>query len=70
MEADGALEKKLEAYVKAQGYWADAYSKRAVPSIVMGSNGGAGDNSDASEFQSMLTAMIAKDLLVNPKMSK
>lgn len=70
MEADGALEKKLEAYVETQKVWADAYSKRAVPSIVMGGETGSGGNSDTSQFQNMLNAMVAKDLLVNPKMNK
>lgn len=70
MEADGALDKKLEAYVTAQQVWAQAYANRKVPSIVMGGSEGAGANADASQFQAMLNAMLAKDLLVNPNATK
>lgn len=67
--ADGALDKKLAAYKEVQAAWAKAYSNRKVPSMVMGAS--AGDiNSDTSQFQSMLNALIAKDLMVDAKVSK
>ena len=64
MEADGALEKKLEAFVKINGLWADAYSRRQVPSVVMGENGGGQDN-QSSTFMQMLTIKAAKDLAID-----
>ena len=57
MTADGALDKKLEAYVKTQKAWADAAAKqRLVPEVQMGaSNSGA-----ASGLQGMMEVMSAK----------
>jgi regulator of protease activity HflC (stomatin/prohibitin superfamily) len=47
LEADGALKQKLEAYTAVQKLWADAFSKRAVPSIIVGgATGGNGSNTD------------------------
>ena len=66
--ADGALDKKLKAYVETQQVWANAYAQRKVPTMVMG--GDIGGNSDTSQFQSMLNAMIAKDLVLDPKVTK
>lgn len=66
MSADGALDQKLIAWTKAQGYWADAYSKNTsamVPQIVMG-----GDGSNTNSVNSMQNIMslvgikAAKDL--------
>lgn len=71
IEADGALQQKLDAYVKAQEVWAAAYAKRAVPQVVFGaSESSTGSNADATQFQSMLNAMLAKELVVNPKVTK
>lgn len=69
LEADGALDKKLAAYVKAQEVWANAYASRKVPTMVMG-GGAEGVNTDTTQFQSMLNALIAKDLVLDPKVSK
>ena len=66
MSADGALDQKLIAWTKAQGYWADAYSRNTsamVPQIVMG-----GDGSNTNSVNSMQNIMslvgikAAKDL--------
>lgn len=70
MLADGALDKKLEAYVQTQRVWAEAYAARKVPTMVMGASDGAGTNADTSQFQSMLTALVAKDLVLNPQVTK
>ena len=40
--ADGALKQKLSAYVEAQKLWADAFSKRNVPSVYNAGGGKAG----------------------------
>lgn len=45
MEADGALNPKLEAWVQAQQVWADAFAKypgQMVPGIMMGAPGSTG----------------------------
>ena len=71
MQADGALEKKLAAWVETQHAWADAIAKYPghwVPSVVMGgSSGGAG--AGASELMQLLTAKTAKDLALDMQMS-
>jgi hypothetical protein len=61
MIADGALEKKLNAYVETQKLWADAFSKYSgniVPQIQSGSGGSNG----ATQFMEMMGAKAAKDL--------
>jgi regulator of protease activity HflC (stomatin/prohibitin superfamily) len=64
MQADGALRAKLDAQVKIQQYWADAYSKRNVPQTVFGGGSGTtghGDG-DVQMLIKMLTAKTANDL--------
>lgn len=73
IEADGALQQKLDAYVATNKVWADAYANRKVPSFVMGGANGEGtpgSDTDAAAFQQMLNALIAKDLVLDPKATK
>lgn len=71
IEADGALAQKLATYEVVMGKWADAYARRNVPSFVMGGAAeGTGGNADATQFQSMLQAMLAKSLVVDPQITK
>lgn len=68
MQANGALEQKLDAWLKAQQYWSDAFSKYQgpmVPSIIAG--GGTGANSNALNFMELMTMKAAKDLSLNMK---
>jgi hypothetical protein len=69
MRADGALDKKLEAYIKVQEVWADAFAKfggSMVPSVVMGSGaGGQSAVGTAQTFLELMTARAAKDLGVD-----
>lgn len=67
IKADNALEQKLAAWKEAQQFWAEAYSKRAVPNTIIGGAEG-GVNTDATVFQQMLNAMLAKDLAFDPGM--
>lgn len=46
-----------------------AYQKRKVPSIVMGGDGSE-TNTDAAIYQQMLNALLAKDLVLDPKVTK
>lgn len=69
MEANGALDAKLDAYVKIQGYYAEAikgYTGAWVPQIVTGgSNAQAG--SGATQMMEMLSLKAAKDLGIDMK---
>jgi hypothetical protein len=63
LAADGALAQKLEAWGSAQKVWADAFSNRKVPSVVM-AGGGSADN-DATSFMEILGAKAARDLALD-----
>lgn len=66
MSADGALEKKLEAWLASQKVWAEAvkgYTGAWVPNVVMGSdNRGGLAGSGAQDLINLLTAKTAKEL--------
>lgn len=65
MTADGALDKKLEAYVKVNMAFAKAiseYKGNWVPTVSMGENGGSGSGSGAQDLIRMLNAKTALDL--------
>lgn len=59
--ADGALNKKLEAYVTTNKAWADAFAKRAVPSAILGS-GPSSTSNDAKLLMDIVNAKAAEDL--------
>ena len=71
MEADGALEKKLAAWLESQKLWADAikgYQGQWVPTVMMGGNqstvqAGGG----AMDLVNLLTAKTAMDLGLDMK---
>jgi hypothetical protein len=68
MSADGALDKKLEAYkyVMAEGFKAIGnYEGAWVPSIISG--GGAGNGNAAFNMMEMLSIKAAKDLSLDLK---
>lgn len=60
LAADGALDKKLDAYKEVNSKWADAYARQNVPGVVMGAGGREG----AVGFMEILGAKAAKDLSV------
>jgi hypothetical protein len=69
MAADGALTQKLEAWVTAQQYYADAlknFKGDLVPSVVMGQQSGRGSSS--VDLIDLLTAKTARDLSLNMEM--
>lgn len=71
-QANDSLEAKLEAYVKTQEAWAEAYKTAAVPQVVMGNNG-SNDHGrmDASQsLMNMLGVKAARDLLIDPAVKK
>ena len=64
MQANGALEQKLAAYIEVQKAYAAAlgqYKGNLTPSVVFGGTGGAGHNS-VNDLVSLLTAKSAHDL--------
>lgn len=73
MEANGALDVKLEAYVKVNEAYATAIEKAApgawTPAVVMGSNGG-GSGATSQALVEMLTAKTAKELGIDMSVSK
>lgn len=65
LAADGALAQKLGTYENVMSIWADAYSKRKVPSVVMGGGGlpgKAGADTDAISMSEVLSLMAMKQL--------
>lgn len=63
LTADGALAQKLEAMVRMNGQWADAYAKRAVPTLQVTGNGeeGGGSNLD-TQTQAFMTLIMGQML--------
>ena len=67
MEADGALEKKLEAYVEANRVWATAVANIKLPSVIMS---GSETSSNGLELIDILKVKLAKDLSLDPSITK
>ena len=67
MQADGALDKKLQAWTEVQkAYAAEMGKQRWVPEVVLGSYEGSGANS-ANNLIQLLTTQAAKDLALDKK---
>ena len=62
MNADGALEKKLEAYENVQRVWADAFAKYQGDLVPQIQTGGAGGNNAGLDFMNLMSMQAAKDL--------
>lgn len=69
MQANGALEQKLDAWVKAQTAWAQGlaqYRGSITPAVVTGNSTGTNSGGNAFEqFMSLLSAKTAKDLALD-----
>ena len=73
LEADGALEQKLAAYVEVAKVNAQAienYKGNWVPQTVMGTNGSSKGTSAANDLLGIMAVQAAKDLSVNPNVSR
>jgi hypothetical protein len=71
MQADGALEKKLAAYVDTQKVWADAMSKMSqpvVPGVMLGGDGKSGNG--VTQMMEIMAAKAARDLQMDIKAQK
>jgi len=62
LAADGALKQKLATYEKVMTLWAEAYSKRLVPAVMMGGSGQAGLDTNAIQMSEVLGIMALKQL--------
>lgn len=64
MLADGALEQKLSAWVEINQHWAQAAANhQLVPTTVIGGNG---ESASSQDFISLMTAMSAQQLNLQP----
>lgn len=66
MQADGALDQKLKAYVETQKYWAEAFSKYEGNIVPLYQTGGSGSNGGIN-FMELMGAKAAKDLTLDLK---
>jgi regulator of protease activity HflC (stomatin/prohibitin superfamily) len=69
LEADNALQVKLNAWLKAQKYWSDAHARKPVPQTVFGTGGGTDGPLDqrnsVQNFMDLVIMKSAKDLNVD-----
>lgn len=72
MAADGALDPKLKAWLQAQQYWADAFSKYTGNMVPLYSSGGyPGGNGNAGiNFMELMGVKAAKDLMLDLSMKQ
>jgi SPFH domain / Band 7 family len=67
MQADGALEMKLNAQIEIQKVWADAFSKYTGAIVPQIQTGGTGAGNGALNFMDIMTAKTAKDFALDLK---
>lgn len=70
MIADGALEKKIAAYITVQEAWAKAfgaYTGDITPTYMMGGSYAPGNYNGAQNFMDLMTAKTARDLNIDMK---
>jgi hypothetical protein len=67
MQADGALEMKLNAQVEVQRAWAEAFSKYTGAVVPQIQTGGGPTNNGALSFMDIMTAKTAKDFALDLK---
>ena len=70
MQADGALQQKIDAYIKVNERYAQALEKQKwVPEVVMGSQGSQSGNA-ATDMMNLLMMKTARDLNLDMQMKK
>jgi hypothetical protein len=67
MQADGALEMKLNAQVEVQRAWADAFSKYTGAVVPQIQTGGGPTSNGALSFMDVMTAKTARDFALDMK---
>lgn len=67
MQANGALEQKLDAYIQTQRYWAEAFSKYTGNFVPTVQTGGSGSGGNALNFMELMGAKAARELSLDLK---
>jgi len=67
MEADGALDQKLQAYMTVQKYWADAFSNYGGSLVPQFQSGGSTGGNAGVDFMQLMTAKAQIDLSLSLK---
>jgi hypothetical protein len=67
MDADGALEKKLEAYKAVQHYWAEAFANYGGNIVPTYQTGAGGSGNGATQFMEIMGMKAARDLNLDLK---
>ena len=67
IQADGALEQKLDAYTTVQKYWADAFAKYQGNMVPYYQSGGSSNGNGGVNFMELMSAKAAKDLSLELK---
>lgn len=63
IEADNALQMKIDAEIEIQRVWAESFAKRQVPQIVFGGSGSpVGSDTEVQDFFKLLNAQAAQAL--------
>ena len=62
LAADGALRQKLATYENIMTIWAEAFSKRLVPAVMMGGGGNGQLDTDAINLSEVMSVMLMKQL--------
>jgi regulator of protease activity HflC (stomatin/prohibitin superfamily) len=70
MQADGALEKKLEALTKIHEYWSNAYKTAPVAQTVIGEGSTARGIGGAPDVMNAILGLTARQLAVSPTPGK
>lgn len=65
IQANGALEQKLDAYITTQKYWAEAFGKYSGNIVPTYMTGGSGNVNGATQFMELMGAKAAKDLMLD-----
>lgn len=67
MQANGALEQKLDAYIQTQKFWAEAFSQYKGNFVPQFMTGGQGASGNALNFMEIMGAKAARDLSLDLK---
>ena len=73
IEADGALQPKLDALVQINKVWAEAASQAPVPGVMMGGSGNGASASrqdEIGQLMGILATKAARDLSLDMKVKE
>ena len=72
LQADNALQQKLDAFIQINSSWADAFSQRKVPTTIFGTGTSetANNDNDVQSFMKLMTMKAAQDLNLDMTIGK